>query len=136
MIQQAKKILKDEKLTCVLLNDGETKTANTMGIKHLIDWYLENSKIFSCGVIADTTVGLAVSSILVFGGIKEVYGEIMSQSAADLLEKHGINFSYGKLVKNIMNREGNAICPMEKICLGTADPEKSFNALRSKIYGD
>ena len=132
MITQAKKLLKTEGLTCVLINARETKTFSAPGIKHLIDWHTENPNVFRDAVIADTVIGLAAASILVFGGIKAVYGEIMSISAAELLQSHGVMFSYGKFVKNIMNRAKTDICPMERICLGLG-PSDAFERLKAKV---
>ena len=135
MIQQAKELLKNKNLTSVLITPGETKMSNSTGIKHLLSWYNENPNVFRGGSTADTVVGLAAASILVFGGIKEVYGEVMSQSAVQLLENQGVSFSYGKVVESIMNRNGTDICPMEKICRDESSLEQAFNALRLKICG-
>ena len=50
----------------------------------------------------------------------------MSDSAIAFLEQTGIIFEYAKRTKQIMNRGGTGMCPMEREALLIEDPAEAF----------
>ena len=64
----------------------------------------------------------------------EVYGEVMTATARDLLEANGIRTEYGTLTEHIINRKGTDICPMEKAVANICDPAEAEAAIRT-AYG-
>jgi hypothetical protein len=68
------------------------------------------------GAIAfDKIVGRAAAMLLAHAKVKEVWTPIVSQGAKKYLKKNKIKVEFKKEVRNIMNRKGNDLCPMEKL---------------------
>ena len=98
----------------VVEKNGEITTYNKKGVRDLI-WLLDNDpERLREAQIADKVVGKAAAGLMVQGGIREVYAEVMSQKALPLFEEAGIPYTYGTLVEHIIAPEDGR-CPLEKI---------------------
>lgn len=82
---------------------------------------------------ADLIVGKAAALLFIKAGIREVFGEVMSKSALELLKGRGITCTFGTLTDRIINRRGDDICPMEKTVANINDPDEAYNALAEKL---
>ena len=69
---------------------------------------------------------------MVKGKVKEVYAEVISESATDIFGKNRIPFAYGTIVDKIINRSGAEMCPMEQTVVGIDNPDDAFVALKQK----
>lgn len=79
--------------------------------------------------VADKVVGKAAALMFVLGGVKRVYASVISQSALNVLNTHGVETVYEKLVPYIINRAGNGPCPMEYAVRDTEDPQTAYKIL-------
>lgn len=84
-------------------------------------------------VVADKVVGKAAASLLILSSVKEVYAHVISSSALELLEAHGISTTYGTLVPFIVNRAQTAMCPLETRCIPCQTPEECLTEIRAFI---
>jgi len=91
------------------------------GIKPILDIYQNTPHLLKGKKIYDRVIGKAAAIICVLGGVRCVYGRVMSVSARDYLEKHNIKHSYDELADYIQNRRGDGICPMEACVLDVED---------------
>lgn len=66
--------------------------------------------------IADKVIGKGAAALMILGGIKEIYADVISQPALSLLHDNGIKVSYDKAVDHIINRLGTGWCPVETLC--------------------
>ena len=66
--------------------------------------------------MADRVVGKAVAAMLVKGGVKNVYADMISLSALTLLRNAGIDTDYDQLVTYIKNTRLTDWCPVEAMC--------------------
>lgn len=106
-------------------------TSDKKGISPMLDLVSEGKDV--CGYsVADTVVGKAAAMLFIKAGIKEVYAVTMSRSAAEVLEKYDIAYSYGAMTENIINRAGNDICPMEKAVRDTCDIEQGYLLIKAE----
>lgn len=122
-----------EGLSCVIVKNGVEYTSDLFGIKPLMQKLREDRRFFAGAVIADKVIGKAAAMLLCDSGIAEVYGAVMSESAAALLQAHGIPFGYGELVPMIENRTHDGMCPMEITVNDLIDPADAFDALEITI---
>lgn len=128
MLDKARKALLDHKLAIVY---GETtQTFNERGIKMLLSIVSDTPNLLCGATVADKIVGKAAALLMVHGNVKEVYAEVISESAIDVFRRYGIPFTYGTITSRIVNRLGTGICPMEETVLGISEPEKAFEALK------
>lgn len=124
--------LQTHNFTCVLCRDGATCTATERGVKPLVRWLAEGAQVRDF-YAADKVVGKATAFLYVLLGVRAVYAQVMSRSAAQVLLEHGIEAQCDVLVENIINRQGDGICPFEAAVLEIHDPEDAYRAIREKM---
>ena len=128
----AKEILISGGYTCVL-TDGQTVfTSTDRGVKPLV-LFLESGELPEGLSAADKVVGRATAYLYALLKVKEVYAQVISRPAADVLADHGIAVTYDKLVSNIINRKGDGICPFEAAVMEINDPDRAYAAIRVKM---
>lgn len=132
--------------TCVLFkksfNQSQNKiceeiyTSSENGLKPLLEFInkMREQKIDLNGFsAADKIVGRAAAFLYKILGIKEIYAEVMSESASKLLDEFGITHSAKTIVKKIINRQKTGQCPMETAVENSKNPEEAEIAIRKKI---
>lgn len=122
-----------ENLSCVVEKEGNTYTSAQFGIKPLMQFLRENRRFFEGAVVADKVIGKAAALLLIDGGVSEVFGAVMSESAAAFLSAYNVPFGYCELVPMIENRTHTGMCPMEETVLQLSDPSEAFSALEKTI---
>ena len=130
-VEKAKELLIDNK-TCVLVKDDMVITSELRGIAPVINLLNTNTDLKGYSV-ADRIVGKAAALLFVYAGIKEAYGEVMSEAGIKVLEKYNIPYSYKTKTEKIINRTGDDICPMEKTVIDIDNPEDAYIALKKKV---
>ncbi len=128
----ARERLVAEDFTCVIRKDDLEYTTRDRGVKPLVRWLTEGKDLRGFSA-ADKVVGKATAYLYCLLGVKEVYAHVMSESAARVLEENGISPSQGKLVENIINRQGTGICPFEAAVWDIHTPEAALPAIRAKM---
>lgn len=130
-LNTAKALLKTENFTLVVISsDKGVFTSSDRGVKPLLH-LLENEKDFLKGAsVADKVIGKAAALLMVLGGIKEVYTNVISDPAVEVFEKHRIPYFYEEKVKRIINRKGDGICPMETLCMDIEEPAAAFEKIK------
>ena len=129
-LERAIELLTGER-TCVLVKDDTVYISEEKGIAPIM-YYLNNGIDISGFSVADRIVGKAAASLFICAGIKEAYGEVMSEKGLAKLEEYKIPASCAHLVEKIINRRGDDICPMDKTVLDIDDPHKAYRALYEK----
>lgn len=120
----AKKYLYDNDLKLVVMKNGEPiATSVDRGIKPIYDVYTKELHHLDGAYIADRVTGKAAAMLLAEGGVKGVYTDLISDAAIEVLDQFPILVEYGKRVPFILNREGDDMCPIEKISRGVQDVE-------------
>ena len=128
----AKEILTSGGYTCVLTDGQAVYTSTDRGVKPLVQ-FLEGGRIPAGFSAADKVVGRATAYLYVLLKVKEVYSQVISQPAVDVLLENGVAVSYDKLVPNIINRKGDGICPFEAAVMDIHEPEQAYAAIRRKM---
>ncbi len=132
LLTEACKMIKEEGTSCVIIKEGSiVYTADGRGVAPLLTIYEKEKLAASC--VVDRIIGKAAAMILVLGGAKSVYGEIMSKAAREYLEARDIPCQYGLCVDVITGRTGTGICPIESSVLSIDDPAEGFEALTKRL---
>ena len=129
---KAKQILDSGNYTAVLCKDGQAVTSTLRGVKPLVLW-VEEKVDFSGFSAADKVVGKATAFLYLLLGVRSIFAKIISRPALQVLEAQGINVEYSQLVENIINRQGNGICPFEEQVLNLTDKYDAYQAIREKM---
>ena len=117
--------------SCVVGN-GEVYTFSRPGIEDLLDLYQNRRPLLKGALVADRAVGKAAASVLAMAGVAELYAEIITRPALEILDALRIEVSYGKIVPHIKNRAGDGMCPMEEACRDAKTPAECLKILLSK----
>ena len=132
-LEKAIKILEEEKdLTLVLVLNESIYKSSEKGIKPLLQ-LLNSGKNYLNYSAADKIVGKAAAMLYKLLNINDIYGEVMSISAINFLEQNNINFKYKIKTKEIINRKGTGICPMEETVLNIENPTEAKKLLENKL---
>ena len=131
-METARNILEEKGYTCVLRKGGRIYVATERGVKPLVRWLTEGLDAGGFSA-ADKVVGKATAYLYSLLGVKEVWAQVMSVSAAEVLTRYGITATQEILVENIINRQGTGICPFEAAVLDIHTPAEALIAIRKKM---
>ncbi len=129
--QTLEQIRQGDYSVAVLQNGAISQTALGRGIRPILDLY--DAGRLNGAVVCDRIVGKAAAMIFVLGGVKAVYGLVVSAAARTYLQDRGIPVWQESGVTQIINRTGTGMCPMEETVLTLEDPAAGRQALLEKL---
>lgn len=129
---KAKQILIKGGYTAVLCHADTVYTSKERGVLPLVKW-IDNKLNLNGFSAADKVIGKATAFLYIILGVKEVYATVISKSALEVFENHDVLIEYDQVVENIINRQGNGICPFEAVVLNIGDTEKAYDAIKAKM---
>ena len=88
-LERAKEILEQTGSTCVLCREQLVYTTDVRGVRPLVDW-LDSGEDTCSFSAADKVVGKAAALLYCLLGIRSVYGAVMSEAAAKVRRRNGI----------------------------------------------
>lgn len=103
------------------------------GVADLYRLSHDNPALLHGASIADKVVGKGAAALMVWAKVGEVYADVVSSPALDLLENNGIPVTYATLVPHIVNRTGTGMCPLETRCLPCATVEECLVQIETFI---
>ncbi|MBE5780365.1 MAG: DUF1893 domain-containing protein [Clostridiales bacterium] len=125
---RAKEQLKQGDYTCVLCKGDTFHHSYERGVAPMVALIRQGVDVAGFSA-ADKVVGKAAALLFVLAKVKEVYADVMSEGAVEMLKKYGIPHSYGALTHHIINRTGTDYCPMEKTVWEIDDPQAAYDAV-------
>lgn len=131
-LSRAKELLNKGGYTCVLCKGGSVFASKKRGVAPLAD-LVDSGRDFCGFSAADKIVGRAAAFLYIKLGAHEVYAEVMSEGAAELLTRYGVKNSCGTKTEMIINREGTGICPMELAVKSADEPDEALAAIMNAI---
>lgn len=118
---------------CARCRGGELILSEERGIRPMIDWLEADPEILRGASVADKVVGRAAAMLMVYGGVTEVYTNLISIRALELLREYGIPCTYVNTCDAVSNRRGDGICPMERTVAPVKDPAEAYEKLKEKL---
>lgn len=119
--------------SCVIRKGDETRTFQQRGVKDLWELCQSQDLFLNGAIIADKVVGKGAAALMILGGIKEVYADVISTPAVDLLKEHGIKTSFNETTDRIINRQGNGLCPVETLCINLQSVNEMYEVITNFI---
>ncbi len=98
------------------------------GILGLLDFIKKYGGRFKNLIIFDRVIGNAAALLCVYLKAKEVCGLIGSKAAKKTLKKFKINFYFKKTIPNILNKNKDDLCPLERLSI-LKTPEEFLDCL-------
>lgn len=115
-----------------LTRDGHSEVSQKPGVAPLLE-LLSSKDDCEGGAAADKVVGRAAGFLYVLIGCREVYAEVASQGAFDLLKRYGIALEADKIAPFISNREGTGHCPLEEAVKDDDEPASAYLHIQAKL---
>ena len=127
---QLHELLRDHQYTLAVLKDDQVAfCSRERGLKPLYQLYRQQPELLRDGVVADKVTGKAAAMLAVLGGAKEVYSDLVSEHALQVLNAGGVKARYGETAAYIINRTKTGMCPMESLVMDAASPEEGVARL-------
>jgi hypothetical protein len=103
--------------SCVIRKGDDTRTYCQRGVADLWQLCHDEEHFLQGAHIADKVIGKGAAALMIYGGAREVYADVISRPALALLQEHGIEVSYREMTDRIVNRRGDGLCPVEMLCV-------------------
>ena len=105
-----------EQCSCIICNNHEIRLFHERGVKDIYRLLTEEPDFLNGSFIADKVIGKGAAALMVLGGMRTVYADIISTPALTLLCHEGIETTFAKEVPHIINRDKTGWCPLETAC--------------------
>ena len=102
--------------SCVICNGATVRTFSRRGVIDLLQLLHAEPELLRGAFVADKVVGKGAAAVMVAGGVEELYTDVISTPARELLEGAGVRVAAATESPNIRNRAGDGICPVEALC--------------------
>lgn len=117
----------------LVVSNGDAYTFTQRGVKDLYA-ILENTPLLLKGAsVADKVIGKAAAALMVLGGVREIYADVISSNALSILDTSDLKVSYSLAVPHIVNRAGDGWCPLETLCKECLTAEECYKKVSSFI---
>ena len=116
-------LLHREACSCVVRNDT-IRMFGQRGVADLYDMLITMPSMLCGADVADKVVGKGAAALMILGRVRQVYADVISSPAYDMLKDAGIDVTYDILVPGIRNRSGSGWCPVETLCRDCATAEE------------
>lgn len=123
-MEEIKKILHEEKCSCVIKNKTEIRKFFRRGVIDIYELYRSEPVFLKDAIVADKIVGKGAAAIFSKGGINKIFTDVISEKALALFNENNVVVEYNVLVPNIINRNNTGICPLENLCGNESDSDK------------
>ena len=132
--QQLKECLAAEQCSCVIYNRGEVRIFRERGVKDLYRLLKEEPEFLAGASIADKVIGKGAAALMVLGGVHEVFAQVISTPARELLERSGIKVAFLSEVPHIINRTRTGWCPLETRCFRMHTAEECLQQIEEFMH--
>jgi hypothetical protein len=83
--------------------------------------------------VIDKIVGQAAAYLCYLGQVREIFTPLASQSAEQFLAEKKILLRAARIIPQIMNRNNDGPCPMERLAISCGSPESFYQELQKRI---
>ena len=97
----------------------------------LYDLLVQEPEFLHGAFVADKVIGKAAASLMVLGGVRQVYTRTISQPALRLLQEAGVTVSC--VVDHIINRDHTGWCPLEQASRDLQSAKEIFPVIEKFI---
>ena len=117
----------------LVVANGDVCTFDRRGIVDSYALLCDDPGFLSGAAIADKVVGKGAAALIILGHVAELYTDIISEAALELLNQSSVKVSYRLLVPHITNHNRTGRCPMEIICKDCKSAEECFPCIQAFI---
>ncbi len=98
MMQELIDTLHTEQCSLVILHEGNIRMFDGHGVRRLYNIFNDEPELFLDAKLAVKAAGRSAARMMADGGVAEVYADVISQQAFDLLHDSGVVVKFEKKV--------------------------------------
>lgn len=125
--------LHDGGWSCVICSGAQMRTFGQRGVKDLLQLLHGEPELLRGAFVADKVVGKGAAALMVLGGVAELYADVISTPARQLLVQNGVKVEAATESPNIRNRAGDGICPVEALCADCTTAEECLPPIENFV---
>lgn len=123
-------LLHAEACSCVIRNGDTTRIFRERGVRDLYRLLTTEPRLLDGAFVADKVVGKGAAALMLLGGVAELYADVISRPALELLASSSLRVSYTLEVPRIVNRTRTGLCPVESLCRDCATAAEALPLIR------
>lgn len=131
-LERAKETLIFDGCTCVITLDSVMFKSKEKGVQPLLDWLYSGNK-YTGWRLCDKVVGKAAAYLHIILGVREIYAEVISQPAKELLEENNVTVNADEIVPEILNDAKDGPHPLETAVENITDVNDSIMAIELAV---
>ena len=133
-MDRAREILSTTDCSIVVVKNGTTLTKKQGdGIKPILEAIEELGQDMKGSIIGDRILGKASALLCVYSEASGVFSKQATKAAIAVLIRAGIPGQTDKMIPYIKNRNGDGLCPFEKMLSDTNSPEEAYEILKKTL---
>ena len=106
-------IVNADGLSLAVYNHDSLSTYSGRGVQDLLMLTENEPERLNGAIVADKMVGKAAAALMVSGGVKEVYTNLIATPAREMLQQAGVQVVAQEEVPQILNRDRSGQCPID-----------------------
>jgi hypothetical protein len=133
-INLARDLINKSNISVVVIKNGvilSKKSGN--GLRPMLEVIIELDKEIYGSVIGDKILGRASAFLCIYCKSIGVYSPQSTKKAISILSKEGIPYQIDKIIPFIQNKNGDDICPFEKMIENIESPIEAYKILKQNI---
>lgn len=131
-LERAKEMMIFDGYTCVITLDGVAFKSKEKGLQPLLDWMYSGNK-YTGWRLCDKVVGRAAAYLHIILGVREIYADVISAPAKQLLEENNVAVNAAEIVPEILNETMDGPNPLETAVENITDVNDSIMAIELAI---
>lgn len=128
---QMLEMLNEQGLSLLVYNNETLSTHSNRGVQDLLALVATEPDRLKGAIVADKITGKAAAALMATGGVVEVYTNIISTPARELLEAENIKVFATKEVPYILNRNKSNMCPFDSRLEGISSVKECVEILQN-----
>ncbi|MBN2335634.1 DUF1893 domain-containing protein [Candidatus Bathyarchaeota archaeon] len=84
-------------------------------------------------LMVDKIVGRAAALLILYSRAAGAVAGVMSEPGKQVLDLHGLPYTFQELVEHIKMEDGRIYCPFERMVQGISDPAEAYRAIVEKM---
>jgi hypothetical protein len=133
-IELARNVISNEDVSVVVVKYGKIwNKKKGEGVRPLLEVIEEMGQEINGSIIGDKILGKASSLLCRYAKVAGVYSPQGTKTGIALLIMGGVPCQIDKMIPFIQNKNGDDVCPFEKMLEDVIDPEKAYNILKEKL---
>ena len=133
-MELAREILSTTDCSIVVINYGKIwKKKTGEGIRPILETIEEMGEDIHDSVIGNRILGKASALLCRYAKAQGVYSPQGTKTGIALLVMGGVPCQVDELIPQIMNKNGNDLCPFEKMLKDVDSPEEAYKILKEKV---